>query len=169
MKITLYDKHSCLPAISGGHILVFTGLGAIDDTADARVVTEAICTYCVGEQSVVFRRNCDSGVQRFEEALTWAIGYAKAFEISDIHAVFELERPIDRQFLDKIRAYHVIDKRRGANRANLNAVFRQPPRPKRIMRIKQLPKSMLQRHPMFRYTANNKNSAQRKGKKTTLR
>ena len=50
MKITLYDDLSCLPILSEGHILVSTGVDTTDSTNNGQIVTEAICTYYVGQQ-----------------------------------------------------------------------------------------------------------------------
>lgn len=114
MTATLYDSISALPNDLGDHIIVFTGYATNDRGENTGIVTEVTCRYHVGGQQVVFARNADNTSQRFEDALGWAVRQAPVYGVSDVHAVFELNRPIDSRFLNKICPDGLRDCRRDA-------------------------------------------------------
>lgn len=102
MYIALYNSRSSLPLDNGDRIVVFAGVGSLLREDIQEIVTEVHCTYKIGEgTSVAFLRNGDDTSQRFEQALVWAIKYAEKRDIKTVHAVFELSRPLDHQFLNR--------------------------------------------------------------------
>ena len=109
-----------LPRERGDHVFVFTGRAFDENGEPDGIATVASCTYSIGEQTVSFRRNMDSASQRFEYTLKWAIKCAATFGIEDIHAVFELKRELNEQFLSKMCPDGFIDmpasRRRAGNR-----------------------------------------------------
>ena len=111
MQAFLYDSMASLPDDEENHILVFTGLGSLlqDDVRDT--VTEILCTYRVGGNCVEFARNGDAENIRFEQAFSWAIKYAAAQGIERVYGVYELDRPLDRNHMNRIVASGVIDRR----------------------------------------------------------
>ncbi|MEX2614789.1 MAG: hypothetical protein WD767_01720 [Alphaproteobacteria bacterium] len=111
MIVTLYNHMNCLPADLGDHVFVFTGRAFDPDGEPEGIITVASCSYRVGEQLVSFRRNMESDSQRFENTLKWAVKCAATFGIENIHAVFELNRPISARYLEKICPDGVVDLR----------------------------------------------------------
>ena len=111
MKVFLYDSITALPKDEGNHILVFAGHGSLlqDETQD--MVTEVLCRYRVGNADVEFARNGDAENVRFEQAFSWAVKYAAAQSIENVYGVYELDRPLDKNHLQRIFASGVIDKR----------------------------------------------------------
>jgi hypothetical protein len=74
-------------------------------------VTEIHCTRRIGDSTVKFLRNGDGVTMRFEKALSWAVKYAAKNKIDNVFGVFELDRPIDHRYLNKIAPNGVIDRR----------------------------------------------------------
>jgi len=111
MVVSIYSHMNQLPPYLGDHVLVFTGRAFDSNGEPEGIVTVASCCYRVGEQTVSFRRNMDSASQRFEYTLKWAVKCAATFGIENIHAVFELKRPINAQFLNKICPDGIVDLR----------------------------------------------------------
>ena len=111
MTVTLYNHMNSLPRERGDHVFVFTGRAFDENGEPDGIATVASCTYSIGEQTVSFRRNMDSASQRFEYTLKWAIKCAATFGIEDIHAVFELKRELNEQFLSKMCPDGFIDMR----------------------------------------------------------
>lgn len=109
MTVTLYDSRTSLPPARGSHIFVFTGYTSNTAGETTGIITEVTCTYTFGDQLIVFMRNADGSSQRFEDALRWAVKRAKIFDIDDVHAVFELNRPIDNEFLNKLCPEGIVD------------------------------------------------------------
>jgi hypothetical protein len=112
MTVILYDNLSSLPKELGPHIFVFTGYASNKAGETTGIITEVICTYPVGDQVVNFKRNADDSSQRFEDALGWAVKRAPVFGVENVFAVFELNRPIDSRFLNKICPEGIVDRRR---------------------------------------------------------
>ena len=92
MKIIFYDDKSLLPEISEDHILIYTGRRMEGDENPNEITTEIQCSYQIGDQRVIFRKNTEATTLRFEDALDWSVVYARKFDISEIHAVFALTR-----------------------------------------------------------------------------
>lgn len=111
MKIYLYDSLASLPEDEGNHILVFAGRGSLLNPVVTEMVTEVLCTYRVGDTMIEFPRNGDAENQRFEQAFSWSIKYAAAHDIPNVYGVFELNRPLDYQYLKRICPDGIIDKR----------------------------------------------------------
>jgi hypothetical protein len=75
------------------------------------MVTEVICTYRIGDTCVQFPHNGDAGNVRFEQAFSWAVKYAAAHGIENVYGVFELSRPLDRHYMNRICPRGLIDRR----------------------------------------------------------
>lgn len=123
IMIVLYDNVGSLPKDLGEHILVFTG----KSKKKIDTVTEVTCQYRAGNQLVIFKRNADTSSQRFEEALVWAAERANVYGIKTVHAVFELNRPIDERFLRKVFAEGIVDRRMGKNAPSTRVATTQYP------------------------------------------
>lgn len=150
MNITLYNDEKWLPVITGSHIAVYTGKDLSPDEEKPGTITEVTCTYMIGDQAVIFRKNTESVHLRFEDAVLWAAGYAKTFDIYEIHAVFKLERPIDTRFLRKITQVKFIDKRSLLGHPIKESGVHAEPGTARLLHQRAFPKSMLQRNPILR-------------------
>lgn len=111
MVVTIYSHMNCLPPDLGDHVFVFTGRATDPDGEPGEIVTVARCRYSIGDNTVSFRRNMDRSSQRFEYTLKWAVKCAGRFGIENIHAVFELNRPINASFLKNICPDGIIDLR----------------------------------------------------------
>ena len=147
MKVTLYDSQSSLPQISGKHILVYTGADHSTNLHNPVIVTQIYCLYIVDDKRVEFKKNAEGTSLRFEDAVNWAVRYAKIFDIPDVHAVFELTRRIDPQFLRKIETVQLIDRRSLSTSGPYRGI---PKTTDRTLRQAAVPKSMLQRHSVLR-------------------
>lgn len=150
MNITLYNDEKSLPVITGSHIAVYTGKDLSLDEENPGTVTEVTCTCLIGDQTVIFRKNTESVHLRFEDAVLWAARYAKTFDITQIHAVFKLERPIDTRFLRKISPAKFIDKRGLLGRPLRESGVHSEASTTRLLHQRPFPKSMLQRNPVLR-------------------
>lgn len=150
MNITLYDDEKSLPVITGGHIAVYTGKELSPNEENPGTVTEITCTYFIGDQTIIFRKNTESVHLRFEDAVLWAARYAETFDITQIHAVFKLERPIDTRFLRKISQAKFIDNRGLLGRPMKESGVDTEVGITRLMHQRPFPKSMLQRNPILR-------------------
>ncbi len=111
MQIYLYDSMATMPQDEGNHILVYAGLGSLLKSEATGMLTEVLCTYRIGDTSIEFPRNGDAESVRFEQALSWAAKYAKGYGIDKVHGIFELERPLDYQYLNRIFPNGITDKR----------------------------------------------------------
>ncbi|MDD9903421.1 MAG: hypothetical protein OXT06_07625 [Rhodospirillaceae bacterium] len=111
MDVFLYDSIADMPEDNGNHIVVFAGLGSLLQDSVQEMVTETLCTYRIGDTYVEFARNGDAENVRFEQAFSWAIKYAAARNIDRVYGVYELDRPLDKNHLDRILASGLIDKR----------------------------------------------------------
>jgi hypothetical protein len=111
VQINLYDSKAAIPQEQGDHILVFAGRGSLLQDGVDELVTEIICSYQVGDSRVDFPRNGDATTVRFEQAFSWAVKYAAAHGIETVHGVFELDRPLDRQYLNRICPSGLTDRR----------------------------------------------------------
>ena len=150
MNITLYKDEKALPIIIGSHIAVYTGKDLSPGEENPGTVTEITCTYLIGDQTVIFRKNTESVHLRFEDAVLWAARYAKTFDITQIHAVFKLERPIDTRFLRKISQAEFIDNRGLLGRPMKESGVHAEAATTRLLHQRPFPKSMLQRNPVLR-------------------
>ena len=112
MKIVLYNNRRSLPEAPGDHIFIYTGLSDPVDGELPETVTEIHCTYSIGEQTVSFSKNTEPQTLRFEDAVVWAVRYAKSVNITAIHAVFQLSRSIDPKLLTRIGGVQLVDERR---------------------------------------------------------
>ncbi len=111
MKIYLYDSISSAPQDDGDHILVFAGKGSLLKSDTQGLLTEVLCSYRIGSASIEFPRNGDAENVRFEQALSWAVKYAKRYGIGKVYGVFELNRPLDVQYLNRTFPGGITDKR----------------------------------------------------------
>ena len=111
MKVYLYDSRDALPEDNENHILVFAGRGSLLQDNVQDMVTEILCTYHIGDTSIQFARNGDAENIRFEQALSWAVKYAAAQGIKCVYGIYELNRPLDQNHLNRITAGGIIDKR----------------------------------------------------------
>lgn len=150
MNITLYNDEKSLPVITGSHIAIYTGKDLSPDEENPDTVTEVTCTYMIGDQTVIFSKNTESVHLRFEDAVLWAARYGKTFDITQIHAVFKLERPIDTRFLRKIAQAKFIDKRGLLGRPIKESSVRTEVGATRLLYQRPFPKSTLQRNPVLR-------------------
>lgn len=150
MKIIFYDNKSSLRKIPEDHILIYTGHRTKSDEKISEIITDIQCTYRVGDQEVTFRKNTESTTLRFEDALDWAVDYARTLDIAEIHAVFALARPFDAHFLTKLKDVQISDKRRHPCRTGTSE--RLPPQKRYALpRARpRSPKSDLQRHAVLR-------------------
>jgi len=150
MNVTLYDSRASLPDDLQQHILVFTGVAQNPEEEDKpAIVTEVYCTYRVGGQIVEYKKNSDAGTQRFEEALGWAVHQAAVIGVSDIHAVFELSRPIEPRFLARICPDGIVDRRRRANLASQDGYLSVPAWPHGAFRKRSFSLSPPRRYYVF--------------------
>ena len=77
MNITLYNDEKYLSVIIGSHIVVYTNKDFSSDEEIPGTVTQIQCTYMIGDQTVIFKKNAESVHLRFEDAVLWAARYAK--------------------------------------------------------------------------------------------
>ncbi len=136
MKITLFDDEVMLPDSRGDHMLVQTGIDESISQDGPIISTDVHCVYSVGAKVIDFRKNTESVNLRFEDALLWAVRYAKTIGINDVFAVFSISRSIDPRFIAKLGAVQFNDERRGAGRDNVicwdpdpNVIAVRPPFP----------------------------------------
>lgn len=134
MNVILYNDEDLLPKALGAHVFVYTGPDRRSDDKSAGTVTEIFCTYVVNGAQVDFRKNTESVHLRFEDAILWAVRYARTFGIADVHAVFKLSRAIDPRFIQKIGPADLVDKsgqalsRQYFNSKQRNDLFSRPAR-----------------------------------------
>ena len=113
MKVFLYDTLEALPEDEGNHILVYAGRGSLMQAGVTDMVTEIICTFRFGDTCVQFPHNGDAANVRFEQAFSWAVKYAKAQDIENVYGVFELSRPLDQNYMNRICPDGIVDQRDG--------------------------------------------------------
>lgn len=150
MNIILYDSRASLPNDLQQHILVFTGFIKIEGEDQPVIVTEIDCTYRISGKIIEYKKNANARTQRFEEALGWAVHQAEIIGVTEIHAVFELSRPIDPQFLARICPQGIIDLRRRINQASDNGNPCFPAWPDGNFRKQPFSISPLRRYYVFR-------------------
>ncbi len=92
----------------------------------------------------------DADKTRFEEALSWAVRQAEIIGITDIHAVFELSRPIEPWFLARICPNGIIDRRRRANQDSKDGYLSVPAWPNGEINKRSFSMSPLRRYFIFR-------------------
>ncbi len=110
MNVTLYNDENLLPKALGAHVFVYTGQDLKLERQSAGTVTEIYCSIIVNGNEVLFRKNTESVHLRFEDAVLWAVRYARTFEIAEVHAVFKLTRAIDTRFIRKMGSVNLINK-----------------------------------------------------------
>lgn len=150
MNVTLYDSKTSLPDDLQQHILVFTGFTPNSSAGTSSIVTEVHCIYRVGGHIVEYKKNSDADTARFEEALGWAVRQADVIGVSNIHAVFELSRPIEPRFLARVCPNGLRDRRRRANLSPEDGYLSVPAWPNSESRKQSFSMSPLRRYYIFR-------------------
>ena len=90
MKITLFDDEVMLPDSRGDHMLVQTGIDESNSQDGPVISTDVHCVYSVGAKVIDFRKNTESVNLRFEDALLWAVRYARTRNRSRLRSRLEL-------------------------------------------------------------------------------
>jgi len=150
MNVTLHDSRASLPDDLRQSILVFTGIADSPAGDEPHVVTEVECSYYIGGQNVEYRKNSDASTLRFEEALGWAVQQAPIIGVSEVHAVFELNRPIEPRFLARICPNGINDLRRRGNQSPEAGCLSIPAWPNSEYRKRSFSMSPLRRYHIFR-------------------
>ncbi len=169
MNVTLHNDEETLPRTFGNHVFIYTGTDPSASQENPEIVTEIHCAYSVGDQNIHFKKNADSFHLRFEDAMLWAIGYAKTIGVTNIHAVFKLARPVDLRFLRKFNSIFFIDKRRESMENGLI----QHPFPSLPLvtgtTAGRMPRASLQRHAVLRGKLEKSRSVHRNRKFSAIR
>jgi hypothetical protein len=106
MKVLLFDTMETPPRSKAGHIIVYAGVSAAHEN---RAITYIDCVYDVSGHLIEFRRNVDLYATRFEVALKWAVSYAESLGVSEIYAMFTLDRTLDMAEIHRICPEGLVD------------------------------------------------------------